>query len=88
MKNKISDLRDHLFESIERLKDGDMDVPTAKAISDVAQTIINSAKLELQFEEQTQQLAAPLRQFMPSGEGQNVPSALSGPVNGRRTLND
>ncbi len=48
-KNKISDLRDHLFETIEALKDPDkpMDLERAKAISDVAQTIINSAKVEV-----------------------------------------
>ncbi len=48
-KNKISDLRDHLFETIEALKDKDqpMDLARAKAISDVAQTIINVAKVEV-----------------------------------------
>ncbi|WP_375191827.1 hypothetical protein [Marinobacter sp.] len=46
MKNKIEDLRDHLFETIEKVKDGDMDLDRARAISGVAQTIINSAKVE------------------------------------------
>lgn len=48
-RNKISDLRDHLFETIERLKDKEkpMDLARAKAISDVAQTIINVAKVEV-----------------------------------------
>lgn len=51
MKNKIEDLRNHLFETIEMLKDGDdrMDTGKAKVISDVAQTIINSAKVEIEF---------------------------------------
>lgn len=50
-KNKIDDLRDHLFETIEALKDEDkpMDLDRAKAISDVAQTIINSAKVEVEL---------------------------------------
>ena len=48
-KNKINDLRDHLFETLEALKDKDnpMDLDRAKVISDVAQTIINSAKVEV-----------------------------------------
>jgi hypothetical protein len=48
-KNKMSDLRDHLFETLEALKDPDtpMDLARAKTISDVAQTIINSAKVEV-----------------------------------------
>jgi|GEM_PF-607542 len=48
-KNKISDLRDHLFETLEALKDPDkpMELERARVISDVAQTIINSAKVEV-----------------------------------------
>lgn len=48
-KNKITDLRDHLFEALEALKDPDkpMDPERARAISAVAQTIINSAKVEV-----------------------------------------
>lgn len=51
MKNKITDLRNHLFATIEDLRDKDdpMDLDRAKTISDVAQTIINSAKVEVQF---------------------------------------
>jgi hypothetical protein len=48
-KNKMNDLRDHLFETIEALKDSEkpMDLDRAKAISDVAQVIINTAKVEV-----------------------------------------
>lgn len=51
MKNKIEDLRNHLFAALEGLADTDnpMDIARAKAISDVAQTIINSAKVECEF---------------------------------------
>jgi hypothetical protein len=55
MKNRMTDLRNHLFETLEALKDKDhpMDIERAKAVSDVAQTLINSAKVELQFLEAT-----------------------------------
>jgi hypothetical protein len=48
-KNKLSDLRDHLFETLEALKDEEkpMELARAKAIADVAQTIINSATVEV-----------------------------------------
>lgn len=48
MKNKIEDLRNHLFETLEALKDPDkpMDLDRAKAVADVAQVIVNSAKVE------------------------------------------
>lgn len=49
MRNKISDLRNHLFEVIEALKDKDhpMDLDRARAVADVAQVIVNSAKVEV-----------------------------------------
>lgn len=48
-KNKISDLRDHLFETLEALKDTDnpLALDRAKAICEVSQVIINSAKVEV-----------------------------------------
>lgn len=51
MKNRIEDLRNHLFETIEALKDNEnpMDIERAKAISGVARTMINSAKTEIDF---------------------------------------
>lgn len=49
MKNKIQDLRNHLFEVIEKVKDGDMPLDRAKVVADVAQVIINSAKAETEF---------------------------------------
>jgi hypothetical protein len=51
MKNKIEDLRNHLFATIESLMDVDnpMEIDRAKAISDVAQVIVNSAKIEVDF---------------------------------------
>ena len=55
MKNKIEDLRNHLFETLEMLKDGDIDVERAKAVSGVAQTIINSAKVEIDYLRVTEQ---------------------------------
>lgn len=55
MKNKIEDLRNHLFETLEMLKDGEMEVDRAKAVSGVAQTIINSAKVEIDYLRVTEQ---------------------------------
>lgn len=51
MKNRIEDLRNHLFATLEGLNDKDDPMPLdrAKTISDVAQTLINSAKVEVDF---------------------------------------
>lgn len=51
MKDKMVDLRQHLFETLEGLMDKDepMELDRAKAVSEVAQTLINSAKVEVDF---------------------------------------
>jgi hypothetical protein len=57
MKTSLNDLRTHLFATIERLQlsnDPDADekekisIETAKAIADIGQVIVNSAKLEVE----------------------------------------
>lgn len=47
MSQTINDLRTHLFAALDGLSNGSMDIDRAKAISDVSQTIINSAKVEI-----------------------------------------
>jgi len=49
MKNKIEDLRNELFETITMIKNGELDLDKAKAITDVAQVLVNSAKVEVDF---------------------------------------
>lgn len=50
-KNKINDLRDHLFATLESLRDEDkpMELDRAKAIADVARVVVESAKVEVEF---------------------------------------
>ncbi len=48
-KNKIEDLRNHLFEALEMLKDGELAVDKAEAIVGVAQVIVETAKVEVAY---------------------------------------
>lgn len=50
MKTKISDLREHLFEMLETIKDKDtkVDLERYRLGVDVANSIINSAKVEVE----------------------------------------
>jgi hypothetical protein len=54
-KNRITDLRDHLFATLESLRDDErpMEVDRAKAIADVARVIVESAKVEVHMLELT-----------------------------------
>ncbi|GAC1640114.1 MAG: hypothetical protein NVS9B14_21510 [Candidatus Acidiferrum sp.] len=58
--HNIKELRRHLFETIEALKDKDkpMEIDRAKAIAQVAGTIIESARVEVKFAELTGQESA------------------------------
>jgi hypothetical protein len=51
MKNKIEDLRNHLFETIEALRDEEkpMELARASEIANVARVIVDSAKVEVNF---------------------------------------
>jgi ribosomal protein L17 len=55
-RNKLSDVRDHIFMALERLSDEtltndqvNVEVDKAKAISQLASTLIQSAKVEIDF---------------------------------------
>lgn len=49
MNNDISELRAHLFETLRVLKDGSVDIEHAKAIKQVADSIIDTAKVEVDY---------------------------------------
>lgn len=53
MKNKLEDLRNHLFAQLERLDDADClledELQKAKAIVEISEAIIDSARAETEF---------------------------------------
>lgn len=49
MAKKIEDLRETIFETIQLLQSGAIDVEKAKTIAELGQVIINSAKAETDF---------------------------------------
>ncbi|NDP60047.1 MAG: hypothetical protein GZ090_11895 [Oxalobacteraceae bacterium] len=53
--NNIDKLREHLFNALDALADKEkpMEIERAKAISGVAQTIINSAMVEVKYAQET-----------------------------------
>lgn len=51
MPKTLDDLREHLFATLDALRDktNPMEIERAKAISEVAQTVISSAKAEVDY---------------------------------------
>ena len=76
MKNKIGDLRNHLFETLEALKDEEkpMDIARALAVADVAKVIVDSAKVEVNFLKVTGALRS--SDFLPNDVEDEKPRAL------------
>jgi N-acyl-D-aspartate/D-glutamate deacylase len=55
-KNKINDLRDHLFSALERLDNDDLsteelskEIEKAQAVAQIGSVIIQSAKIEIDY---------------------------------------
>ncbi len=78
-KNGIQDLRNHLFETLEALKDEDkpMDIDRAKTICLVAEKLIDTARVEVKFLEVTGEAVQGEGFFKPS-----LPEISSGRPNG------
>lgn len=49
MSKTISDLREAMFDTIAALKKGEITIEQAKAMSEIGQVIINSAKVEVDY---------------------------------------
>lgn len=49
MNHDITGLRERLFQTIDALKSGTIDIERANVISDLSQVVINSAKVEVDF---------------------------------------
>lgn len=71
MKNKISDLRDHMFAQLERLGDSDLkpeemkaEIERAKALSDIGKVIVESAKTEVLYAKLTGNKEAEPKKFL------------------------
>lgn len=75
--NDVTQLREMLFDTINQLKDPSkpMDIDRAKTIADVAQVIINSAKVEVDHAKITGGI--PSTGFLPEKNVSGQPRAAS-----------
>ena len=69
-KNTLRDLNDHLFETIEALKDPDnpMEIARALAVTRVADAIVKAAKVQLDYHKTVERLADEDMRFFESGQ--------------------
>ena len=71
-KNTLRDLNDHLFETIEALKDPDnpMGIARALAVTRVADAIVKAAKVQLDYHKTVERLADEDMRFFDRESGQ------------------
>lgn len=80
MKNKISDLRDHMFAQLERLSDETLsaeqiasEIERSKAISEIGKVIVESAKTEVLHLKLTNRLQDQPPKFLDLPEEKVIP---------------
>lgn len=74
MSESIHDLRGILFATLRAVQSGEMELDRAKAVSDLSQTIINTAKVEVEYERVTGRKIA--TQFLPTEQADSKPYRL------------
>lgn len=75
MSRNINDLREGLFDTMELLKQGKINVDQTKAISEMSQVIINSAKVEVEYIKANNGGETP---FLESVGDNNLPGGIVG----------
>ena len=87
MSKTITDLRDHLFDAIEGLKAGTLELDKARAIADLGQTVINSAKVEVDFLRATGKTQGSGFLALPAADDDNLPAGDTvKPIQGGRII--
>jgi len=77
MSKSITDLRDILFATLEGIKTGAVDLDKARNINEVAKTIVDTAKLEVEYLRVTN---GDKSTFIgkPSDGASNLPNSITG----------
>lgn len=75
MSNNIVDLRTHLFDALRGLKNGTVSIEKAKAMSEVSQVIINSAKVEVDYIKSSKAKGSG---FLDGGPTPDLPPGITG----------
>lgn len=71
----INDLRDTLFETLNGIKSGAIDLDKARAINEVSKTIIDTAKVEVDYLKVNNGGESP---FIEASQQQPLPSGIVG----------
>lgn len=75
MSQDITSLREHLFSAIEGVRSGELDLDKARAINEIGKTIVDTAKVEVDYLKAT---GGGESQFIDSAVGaDNLPEGIT-----------
>jgi hypothetical protein len=49
MSKNLSDLREALFDALQKVKDGTLEIDQARAINEIGKTLVDTAKVEVDY---------------------------------------
>jgi hypothetical protein len=75
MSKTIQDLRERLFDAIDGVKNGTMSVDKAKTVADLAQVVVNTAKVEVDYLRANNGGETP---FLEASSAANLPEGITG----------
>lgn len=75
--NSIAALRAHLFDAIKSVKAGTLDLDKARVVNDIGRTLVDSAKVEVDYLRTTGGQQSP---FIESNQGEDKPALTNGIV--------
>ena len=81
----IEDLREHLFLTIQGVRDGSVSIDQAKTISELSQVIVNTAKVEVDFVRATERRES---QFLLAGAKPPLENGTKADVISSRVTSD
>ena len=74
----IEDLRDHLFAAIQGVRDGSLSLERAQTVSQLAQVVVNTAKVEVDFLSATKRNDSRFLAGLPASGGAPGPAPAPG----------
>lgn len=77
MSKTITDLRETLFATLQAVKDGTMNLDTARAINELGKTITDTAKVEVDFLRATDGLSSGFIEGGEAAAGEPLPNGIA-----------
>lgn len=78
MSKTIDDLRTALFDTLEQVKAGTMDLDKARAVNELGKTLIDSARVEVDYLRTTGGEASSFIDTTPDEDEKDLPKGITG----------